>query len=123
MSRLKIASEKAKIKLTYEKQTIIELNEFYNKEMLYIKLTRETFENICEDIFQRLTITINKAIEDSKIEYTKIKELIFVGGSTRIPKLKEIIHNFFIDLHINDSLNPEETVAYGAAILAAKVPL
>ena len=78
MNRLKIASEKAKIKLSYEKEAIIELNEFYKKELLYIKLTRETFENICEDIFQRLTVTIKKVIDDAKIEYTKIKELFLL---------------------------------------------
>ena len=121
MNRLKIASEKAKIKLSYEKKTIIDLNEFYQNELLYIILTREKFENICEDIFKRLTGAIDKVLENAKREISNINEIVFVGGSTRIPKIKELIHYYYFDININDSINPDETVAYGAAIQAAKI--
>ena len=121
MNRLKIASEKAKIKLSLEEKTIIDIDEFYNNELLHIQITRELFENMCQDLFNRLIPHLNKVLDDSQKGISEIKEIVFVGGSTRIPKIKEIIHNYFFDVHINDSINPDETVAYGAAIQAAKI--
>ena len=121
MNRLKIASEKAKIKLSSEKKAFIELYEFFNNELLYIVLTREIFEKICENIFQRLIDIIEKVLDDSKKTISDINEIVFVGGSTRIPKIKELIHLYFPNININDSINPDETVAYGAAIHAAKL--
>ena len=121
MNRLKIASEKAKIRLSSEGETNIYIDEFYNKELLHIKLKRETFENICQDLFNKLIKPLDKVIEDAKKGVSDIKEIVFVGGSTRIPKIKELIHNYFFDVNINDSINPDEAVAYGAAIQAAKI--
>ncbi len=121
MNRLKIAAEKAKIKLSSEKETSIDIDEFYNNELLHIKITRESFEDMCQDLFNRLIKPLDKVIDDSQKGISDIHEIVFVGGSTRIPKLKEIINNYFFDVHINDSINPDETVAYGAAIQAAKI--
>ena len=121
MNRLKIASEKAKIRLSSEKETNIYIDEFYNKELLHIKLKRETFELICQDLFNKLIKPLDKVIADAKKGVSEIKEIVFVGGSTRIPKIKEIINNYFFDVNINDSINPDEAFAYGAAIQAPKV--
>ena len=121
MNRLKIASEKAKIRLSSEEETNIYIDEFYYKELLHIKLKRETFENICQDLFNKLIKPLDKVIDDAKKGVSEIKEIVFVGGSTRIPKIKELIHNYFFDVNINDSINPDEAVAYGAAIQAAKI--
>ena len=121
MNRLKIVSEKAKIRLSLEKETNIYIDEFYNKELLHIKLKRETFELICQDLFNKLIKPLDKVIDDAKKGVSEIKEIVFVGGSTRIPKIKEIINNYFFDVNINDSINPDEAVAYGAAIQAAKI--
>ena len=76
---------------------------------------------MCQDLFNRLIKPLDKVIDDSQKGVSDINEIVFVGGSTRIPKLKEIINNYFFDVHINDSINPDETVAYGAAIQAAKL--
>ena len=121
MNRLKIASEKGKIHLSSEKEAIIYIDEFYNNQLLNIKLTRETFEEICKDLFIKLLDPLDKVLDDSHKGISQINEIVFVGGSTRIPKIKEMIHDYFFDVHINDSINPDETVVYGAAIQAAKL--
>ena len=122
MNRLKIASEKAKIQLSSELQTVIDMDEFYENQPLHIVLTREIFENICEHEFNRLLEPLKQVLEDSKKNESDIKEIVFVGGSTRIPKVKEFVKNFFVGkININDSINPDETVAYGAAIQAGKL--
>ena len=119
MNRLNIASEKAKINLSSENSTIICLNEFYKSEMLYVKLTREKFEEICEDLFEKIIEPLFSVLEEAKKELNQLSEIVLVGGSTKIPKIKESIRNIFGCVNINDSINPSETVAYGAAIQAA----
>ena len=74
MNRLKIASEKAKIRLSSEKETNIYIDEFYNKELLHIKLKRETFELICQDLFNKLIKPLDKVIDDAKKEFLKLKK-------------------------------------------------
>ena len=122
MNRLKIASEKAKIKLSSESRTVIDIDQFYKNKQLHVELTREDFENLCEEEFKRLFIPLNQVLEDSSKQESDIKEIVFVGGSTRIPKIKKLIENYFSEINnINDTINPDETVAYGAAIQAAKL--
>ena len=121
MNRLMIAAENAKIKLSSEDEAIIDLDEFYNNELLHYKLTRESFEYLCKDLFDRILKLLDEILDNSRISVSEINEVIFIGGSTRIPKIKEIIQNYFFDVHINDTINPEETVAHGAAIQAAKI--
>ncbi len=121
MNRLKIASEKAKIKLSSELETNIDIDDFYNNEFLHVKLTRQTFENISKDLFDKLLEPLDKVLDDARQGISDITEIVLVGGSTRIPKVKELISDYFFDVNINDSINPDETVAYGAAIQAAKL--
>ena len=121
INRLKFASEKAKIQLSSENETIIEIDEFYNKQLLHINLTRQKFEEICSSLFYKLLSPLDKVLDSSKLSPSVINEIVLVGGSTRIPKVKEMIKNYFFDVNINDSINPDETVAYGAAIQAAKL--
>lgn len=121
MNRLKIASEKAKIKLSLENEAIIFLDDFYKNEILHIRLSREIFENICEDLFEKLFSILEKVIDYSNIKISLINEIVFTGGSSRIPKIKELIKIKYPTININDSINPEEAVAYGAAILASKL--
>ena len=122
MNRLKIASEKAKIQLSTELNTVIEIDDFYNDLLLKEQLNRELFEDtICKDLFERLLKPLDMVLDDEKISKSDIDEIVFVGGSTRIPKIKKLIKDYFPSVNINDSINPDETVAYGAAIQAAKL--
>ena len=121
MNRLMIAAENAKIKLSSETETTIDIDEFYDNQLLHAKLTREFFEDLCKDLFDRILKLLDEILDNARISVSEINEVIFVGGSTRIPKIKELIQNYFFDVHINDTINPEETVAHGAAIQAAKL--
>ena len=122
MNRLKIAAENAKIKLSSELEATIDIDDFYNNELLHIELTRALFENLCNDLFDKIYLPLDKVLNDAKKKISEINEVVLVGGSTRIPKIKDQINNYFDSgTHINDSINPDETVAYGAAIQAAKL--
>jgi len=121
MNRLKIAAENAKIKLSTESEVSIDIDDFYNHELLHIKLSRILFEDLCQDLFDKLLKPFDTIIQKCPKSNESINEIVFVGGSTRMPKVKELVQTYFFDVHINDSINPDETVAYGAAIQAAKL--
>jgi L1 cell adhesion molecule like protein len=123
MKRLKIACEKSKRLLSISTEIPVTVDNFYDDETLYIKITRAKFEDLCRDLFLKLTNPIDKVINDAKIGISDIKEIVMVGGSTRIPKIKEILTEFFegVNVKINDSINPDEAVAYGAAVDAYKI--
>ena len=74
MNRLKIAAEKTKIKLSSELETIIDIDELYNNELLHIKLTRDFFVKMCQDLFNKLLIPLDKVLDDAKIEASLIKK-------------------------------------------------
>ena len=121
IKRLKIACEKSKRLLSFSTQIPIYVDNFYNEETLYITVTRAKFEDLCKGLFAKLTHPIEEVINKANLGITDIKEVVLVGGSTRIPKIKEMISNYFGDIKINDSINPDEAVAYGAAVDAYKI--
>jgi len=123
MKRLKIACEKSKRLLSISKEIPIYVDNFYNDESLYLVVTKAKFEDLCKDLFYKLTKPIDDVIMKAKIGISDIKEVVLVGGSTRIPKIKEIIASFFegVCIKINDTINPDEAVAYGAAVDAYKI--
>lgn len=119
LQRLKEAAEKAKIELSSTNETEINLPyitaDASGPKHLVIKLSRAKFESLCKTIFDRLLEPCKKAIADAKIAKTAIDEVILVGGSTRIPKVQELVKDFF-GKEPNKSVNPDEVVAVGAAI-------
>ncbi len=121
IKRLKIACEKSKRLLSVSTQIPIYVDNFYKEETLYINVTRAKFEDLCNDLFSRLIHPIEEVIKEAKLCLSDIAEVVLVGGSTRIPKIKEIISDYFENIKINDSINPDETVAYGAAVDAYKI--
>ena len=121
MNRLKVASEKAKIILSMEEKTTIYIDQFYENKILQVDITRKKFEEISQDLFTKLILPLDKVLDDAKIGVSQVNEIIFVGGSTKIPKINDLIRDYFYDININNSINPDETVAYGAAIQAAKL--
>jgi molecular chaperone DnaK len=122
LQRLKEAAEKAKIELSSLTETEINLPyitaDSTGPKHLIIKLSRAKLESLCAKIFERITIPCKIAMEDAKINKDQIDEVILVGGSTRIPKIQEIVKDFF-GKEPNKSVNPDEVVAVGAAIQGA----
>ena len=116
MQRLKIACENTKKFLSQKTEDSIFIEDFYNGESLNCKITRAQFEYICRKLFERLIPPLDTILNESKITSDKIDEIILVGGSSRIPKVKDILLKKFPNVIINDSINPEEAVAYGATI-------
>jgi len=121
MKRLKLACEKSKKLLSITEEIVIEVDNFYEDETLQIKVTRPKFEDLCKELFRKLIKPIEEVMKIGKIDLSDIKEVVLVGGSTRIPKVKEIVSDYFGGIKINDSINPDEAVAYGAAIEAFKI--
>ena len=119
LQRLKDAAEKAKIELS--NQTSTEINLPYIMPVdgvpkhLVKTLTRAKFEQLCDDLFQRTVVPCRKALEDAHLSASQIDEVLLVGGSSRIPKVQEIVKEFF-GKEPNKSVNPDEVVAIGAAI-------
>lgn len=90
-----------------------------NGQNLIIDITREKFEELCDDLFKKIISCVESLIKDAAIDKSIIEEVILVGGSTRIPKIQSMLKDFFNGKLLNKTLNPEETVAEGAAIQAA----
>ena len=121
LKRLKVACEKSKRLLSISEEILIYVDNFYQDESLSIKVTRSKFEDLCKNIFSKLSQPIDEVIKKANIGVSEIQEVVLVGGSTRIPKVKELIAEYFQNIKINDTINPDEAVAYGAAIDAYKI--
>lgn len=119
MRRLRTACEKAKRNLSSGNQTQIEIDSLFDGVDFISSLTRARFEELCADIFRRTLDTVEKVILDAKVSKSDIDEVILVGGTTRIPKIQKQLSEFFNDKELCKSLNPDEAVAYGAAVQAA----
>ncbi|MDX6305968.1 MAG: molecular chaperone DnaK, partial [Blastocatellia bacterium] len=121
LQRLKETGEKAKIELSSTMETEINLPfitaDASGPKHLVMKLTRARFEQLAEPLFKRLTPPLQQALKDAQLDSSKIDEVVLVGGSTRIPKVQEIVKSFF-NKEPNKSVNPDEVVAIGAAVQA-----
>ena len=121
LQRLKEAGEKAKIELSSTMETEINLPfitaDASGPKHLVMKLTRARFEQLVDPILKRLTPPLEQALKDAALDASKIDEVVLVGGSTRIPKVQEIVKAFF-GKEPNKSVNPDEVVAIGAAVQA-----
>ena len=121
MKRLKLACENIKKILSTTDKTILRLTNFYNNIDIDMTITKEDFEKICAPLFKRLKTPINIALSNANLKEEDIDEVILIGGSTRIPKVKKTVKEFFpLVKAINDSINPDEAVAYGATLQAEK---
>ena len=121
MQRLKIACEQTKKLLSIKEQDTIYIEDFYKQESLSIPITRVNFENLSKKLFDELMEPINTVLKDSHIEVEQIQEIILVGGSSKIPKIKKILSEKFPNTRINDTINPDEVVAYGATLFCEKL--
>jgi L1 cell adhesion molecule like protein len=97
----------------------IELESLFEGVDFYSSITRARFEDLCSDLFRNCINPVEKVLTDSKMSKSEVDEVVLVGGSTRIPKVQELLSNFFGGKELNKSINPDEAVAYGAAVQAA----
>ena len=118
MQILKIACEKAKKILSIREETVIYIEDFFNNEALNFKISRAKFEYICSVCFNKLNPPIDRVLSDAKIQEKDINEIILVGGSSRIPRIKQNLKERFPGVIINDSINPDESVAFGATVFS-----
>ena len=117
--RLRTACERAKRTLSSAAQTSIEIDSLYEGIDFYTSLTRARFEELCQDLFRGTLEPVEKVLRDSKIDKSNVHEIVLVGGSTRIPRIVKLVSDFFNGKEPNKSINPDEAVAYGAAVQAA----
>jgi len=119
MRRLRTACEKAKRTLSSANQASVEIDSLFEGIDMYSNITRARFDELCSDLFKSTMEPVEKALRDSKTEKGTIDDVVLVGGSTRIPKVKTLLQNFFNGKELCNSVNPDEAVAFGAAIQAA----
>jgi len=120
LQRLKEAAEKAKCELSQQKETSVNLPfitaDQNGPKHLQVTITRATFESICSDLFDRLRKPCESALKDAGLSASGVSEIVMVGGSSRIPKVREITKEIFQTAELDHSINPDEVVAVGAAI-------
>ena len=117
--RLKTACERLKRTLSSVNNATIELESLYDGIDFNSSLTRARFENMCDGYFRNCLDTVNKVLVDAKMDKSDIQEIVLVGGSTRIPKIQDMLSKHFNGKDLCKNINPDEAVAYGAAVQAA----
>jgi len=118
LRRLRTACERAKRTLSSATQATVEVDSLAEGHDFQTVLTRAKFESMCESFFRRTVAPLDGLLRDAKLDKSQIHEIIMVGGSSRIPKIRELLSSYFNGKKLNDSVNPDEAVAYGAAVQA-----
>lgn len=119
LRRLRTAAERAKRTLSATAQTTIEIDSLYEGVDFYSTITRARFEELNMDLFRKCMEPVEKCLRDAKMDKGQVHEVVLVGGSTRIPKVQSLLQDFFNGKELCKSINPDEAVAYGAAVQAA----
>lgn len=97
----------------------IEIDSLFDGIDFYTSITRARFEELCADLFRNTMEPVERALRDAKMDKSQVHDIVLVGGSTRIPKVQKLLSDFFSGKELNKSINPDEAVAYGAAVQAA----
>ena len=119
LRRLKTACERAKRSLSSSSTASVELESLYEGVDFFTSITRARFESLCMNLFQKCINPVTKVLQDAGVSKSSVHEIVLVGGSTRIPKVQELLSSFFNGKELNKGINPDEAVAYGAAVQAA----
>jgi len=119
LRRLRTACERAKRTLSSSAQASIEIDSLFEGIDFYTSITRARFEELNADLFRSTMEPVEKSLRDAKMDKAQIHDIVLVGGSTRIPKVQKLLQDFFNGKELNKSINPDEAVAYGAAVQAA----
>lgn len=118
LRRLRTACERAKRTLSSATQATVEIDSLAEGNDFQTTITRAKFEQMCEPVFRRTVAPLDQLLKDAKLSKDQIHEIIMVGGSTRIPRIRQLVQDYFNGKKLNDSVNPDEAVAYGAAVQA-----
>merc|ERR550519_1605012 len=118
VQKLRREVEKAKLALSAAHQVRVEVESLFEGEDFSETLTRAKFEELCMDLFKGPLKPVQKVMEDSELSKKEIDEIVLVGGSTRIPKIQQLVKDFFNGKEPSRGINPDEAVAYGAAVQA-----
>lgn len=119
LRRLRTACERAKRTLSSSSQASIEIDSLFEGIDFYTSITRARFEELNADLFRSTMEPVEKSLRDAKMDKAQIHDIVLVGGSTRIPRVQKLLQDFFNGKELNKSINPDEAVAYGAAVQAA----
>jgi L1 cell adhesion molecule like protein len=118
LRRLRTACERAKRALSSAAQATVEIDSLYDNVDFSASITRARFEELCGDLFRSTLQPVERVLSDAKIDKRSVHDVVLVGGSTRIPKIQSLVSDFFGGKELNKSINPDEAVAYGAAVQA-----
>jgi L1 cell adhesion molecule like protein len=118
LRRLRTACERAKRALSAAAQASVEIDSLYDNIDFSSTITRARFEELCGDLFRSTLQPVERVLTDSRIDKRSVHDVVLVGGSTRIPKVQSLVSEFFGGKELNKSINPDEAVAYGAAVQA-----
>lgn len=116
LGKLRREAERAKRALSSQHQIRVEIESLYDGLDFSEPLTRARFEELNNDLFRKTMGPVKKAMEDAGLEKRQIDEIVLVGGSTRIPKVQQLLKDYFDGKETNKGVNPDEAVAYGAAV-------
>jgi heat shock protein 1/8 len=119
LRRLRTAAERAKRTLSSSTEASFEIDALFDGIDFYTKISRARFEELNADLFRSTLQPVEKALTDAKMDKGMIHDIVLVGGSIRIPKIQQLLQNYFNGKSLNLSINPDEAVAYGAAVQAA----
>eukprot|EP00934_Nitzschia_sp_Nitz4_P000513 Nitzschia sp. Nitz4//scaffold275_size25065//10967//12990//NITZ4_008333-RA/size25065-snap-gene-0.1-mRNA-1//-1//CDS//3329545300//513//frame0 len=119
LRRLRTECEKVKRTLSSVTETMIELDSLVDGKDFSSKITRARFESLCMDLFKKTLEPVENVLSDAGVSKDEIDDIVLVGGSTRIPKVQALLSEFFEGKQLNQTINPDEAVAYGAAAQAA----
>ena len=118
LRRLRTACEKAKRSLSASTQATVEVDGLADGKDFQTTITRAKFESLCDAFFQRTIAPLDRLLADAKLSKNEIHEIVMVGGSSRIPRIRQLLSDYFGGKKLNDSVHPDEAVAYGAAVQA-----
>lgn len=119
VKRLKMQCERVKKSLSSSSTATIEIDSLYDGIDFSSSITRARFEELCGQLFRKSLVPVDQVMKDAKIDKSSVDEVVLVGGSTRIPKIQQLLSDYFNGKELNKSVHPDEAVAIGAAIQAA----
>jgi len=118
LRRLRTSCEKLKRTLSTATQGAVEIDSLAEGQDFQLTITRAKFELLCDSVFKRTIAPLDQLLKDAKLDKSQIHEIVMVGGSSRIPKIRQLLTDYFNGKKLNDSVNPDEAVAFGAAVQA-----